>query len=113
MIIGFGLVSLLQLLLPGLRESSGWAAAYVHARNGLYANSYFDRVVGANRLPASRRVPPVEVKTGVCDGQACALSVDNGWLHLFAIDDAGAVTRRYASGLSWEPVVQTKAELAA
>jgi hypothetical protein len=39
--------------------------------------------------------------------------VDNGWLHLFAIDDAGAVAHRYATGLAWEPVTQTKAELTA
>ena len=54
-VIAFGLVTLLQLLLPGLRKSATSAAAYVHAHNGLYANSYFDRVVGAYRLPVSAR----------------------------------------------------------
>jgi uncharacterized protein YbcC (UPF0753/DUF2309 family) len=39
--------------------------------------------------------------------------VDNGWLHLFALGDAGVVTYRYASGLEWEPVTQPRAELAA
>lgn len=27
---------------------------------------------------------------------------DNGWLHLFALDDAGAVVARYRGGLAWE-----------
>ena len=57
-IVAFGLVTLLQQLLPGRRGSARWAAAYVHAHNGLYANSYFDRVVGAYRLPESARALP-------------------------------------------------------
>ena len=78
-IVAFGLVTLLQLLRPGLQESSGWVAAYVYARNGLYANSYFDRVVGANRLPASRKAlpaPTAAVKSGEGDGEARRLSLD-------------------------------------
>jgi hypothetical protein len=27
--------------------------------------------------------------------------VDNQWLHLFAIDDSGRVSRRYRGGLAW------------
>lgn len=30
--------------------------------------------------------------------------LDNGWLHLFAIDDLSRVTHRYTGGLSWETV---------
>ena len=76
-IFAFGLVTLLQLLLPGLKESAGWAAAYVHVRNGLYANSYFDRVVGAARLPVSAKAPAaptVEARHGAIDGKAVSLS---------------------------------------
>jgi uncharacterized protein YbcC (UPF0753/DUF2309 family)/NADH:ubiquinone oxidoreductase subunit 5 (subunit L)/multisubunit Na+/H+ antiporter MnhA subunit len=51
----FGIVTLLQLLLPRVYESPGWTAAYLLARNGLYANAYFDRLIGAARLPAGRR----------------------------------------------------------
>jgi len=46
----FGLVTLLQLLLPGMYRSPAWAKAWVHVRNGLYANAYFDRLVGAARV---------------------------------------------------------------
>lgn len=61
-ILGFGVVTLLQLLLPAMYTQKGWSTAYVLVRNGLYANAYFDRLVGAGRLPmtqdrpASRRV---------------------------------------------------------
>ncbi|MFN4142800.1 YbcC family protein [Aestuariivirga sp.] len=34
--------------------------------------------------------------------------VDNGWLHLFAMDDDGSITHRYAGGLAWE-ALQTSA----
>jgi uncharacterized protein YbcC (UPF0753/DUF2309 family) len=27
---------------------------------------------------------------------------DNGWLHLFALDDSGRIAARYAGGLAWE-----------
>ncbi|MEZ5143006.1 MAG: DUF2309 domain-containing protein [Acidimicrobiales bacterium] len=30
--------------------------------------------------------------------------VDNGWLHLLAMDDSGTVSHRYVGGLRWEPV---------
>ncbi|CAN5843520.1 hypothetical protein BH11MYX4_BH11MYX4_15110 [soil metagenome] len=50
----FGVVALLQLLLPGMYTREGWTRAYVLARNGLYANVYFDRLVGAARLPTSQ-----------------------------------------------------------
>ena len=39
--------------------------------------------------------------------------VDNGWLHLYALGAAGAVTHRYAGQLAWEPVAPSLLELAA
>jgi hypothetical protein len=30
------------------------------------------------------------------------LLTDNRWLHLFALDDKGRVSHRYAGGLTWE-----------
>lgn len=48
-ILGFGTVTTLQLLLPSLPRSPFWRAAWVHVRNGFYANAAFDRVVGAIR----------------------------------------------------------------
>jgi hypothetical protein len=30
--------------------------------------------------------------------------VDNGWLHLYAMDDTGALSRRYAGDLAWDPI---------
>ncbi len=38
---------------------------------------------------------------------------DNGWLHLFAMDDEGRVTDRYRGALAWEPVLGTVARAAA
>ncbi len=46
----FGAVVLLQLLLPEMYLRPSLARVYVLARNGLYANVYFDRLVGAGRL---------------------------------------------------------------
>ncbi len=74
--VAFGLVTLVQLLLPGLRESPGWAAAYVLARNGLYANSVFDQLVGAARLPASRSALAARPRERAVDGEALPLSPD-------------------------------------
>lgn len=48
-IVVFGLATFLQLSLPVFGGSPRWAAAYVHVRNGLYANAVFDRFVGALR----------------------------------------------------------------
>jgi hypothetical protein len=30
---------------------------------------------------------------------------DNGWLHLFALDDAGRMAWRYVGNLGWEPMI--------
>jgi NAD(P)H-quinone oxidoreductase subunit 5 len=49
-IAAFALVILLQLLLPRIGTSPWLATAYVHVRNGFYANAVFDRLVGALRL---------------------------------------------------------------
>jgi uncharacterized protein YbcC (UPF0753/DUF2309 family)/NADH:ubiquinone oxidoreductase subunit 5 (subunit L)/multisubunit Na+/H+ antiporter MnhA subunit len=52
-VAGFVVVSLLQAG-PWHRASSRFfSAAYVHVHNGLYANVYFDRLVGAAKLPSS------------------------------------------------------------
>jgi hypothetical protein len=61
----FGVVTVLQLLLPGLYAREGWARAYVLVRNGLYANVYFDRLVGAGLLQTSRET---RVSEGVSRG---------------------------------------------
>jgi NAD(P)H-quinone oxidoreductase subunit 5 len=45
-----------QLRLPALRHSPRWAGLWVHLRNGLYANTWFDRLVGTLRLDGSRRL---------------------------------------------------------
>jgi len=29
---------------------------------------------------------------------------ENGWLHLFAMDESGWVSHRYVGGLRWDPV---------
>lgn len=50
----FTLVTILQVFLPRLTRSPGVAAAYVLVRNGLYANSYFDRLIGAAKKPVGR-----------------------------------------------------------
>jgi len=31
---------------------------------------------------------------------------DNRWLHLFALDEAGRMSWRYAGDLNWEPIVE-------
>jgi len=49
MVAAFGLVILLQTLLPTLSHLPAWRAAYVHLKNGLYANALFDRLIGALR----------------------------------------------------------------
>jgi hypothetical protein len=72
----FGLVTLLQLLLPRLYESPGWAAAYVVARNGLYANAYLDRLIGATKLPAGRKNVVTNASAREKDERARPVSTD-------------------------------------
>lgn len=50
----FGAVVLIQERLPSLAATGFFQSAYVHARNGLYANGYFDRLIHAWRLPGAR-----------------------------------------------------------
>jgi NAD(P)H-quinone oxidoreductase subunit 5 len=47
--VAFTGVSLLQILLPTLTQKPAFHRAYVHLKNGLYANTVFDRWVGAFR----------------------------------------------------------------
>ncbi|MFW5679210.1 MAG: YbcC family protein [Pseudomonadota bacterium] len=39
--------------------------------------------------------------------------VDNGWLHLFAMDGSGRIAQRYVGGLDWEPIAPSVQRLAA
>lgn len=45
----FGAACLAQVFIPAAGSSPRWAAAYVHLRNGLYANAVYDRWIGALR----------------------------------------------------------------
>jgi NAD(P)H-quinone oxidoreductase subunit 5 len=47
MVALFAAAMLFQLLLPRLAQRPRWAALWVHARNGFYANARFDRLVGS------------------------------------------------------------------
>jgi uncharacterized protein len=50
---------------------------------------------------------PAEAISGVIEKHASIRQLlDNGWLHLFRIDDAGTVSERYAGGLRWEAMDQ-------
>ncbi|CAN5628923.1 hypothetical protein BH09MYX1_BH09MYX1_01300 [soil metagenome] len=62
-LIAFGLVSVIQVMLPSLSASPLVRSVYVQARNGLYANAYFDRMIGAFRPPPSRPPAP-KAKSG-------------------------------------------------
>jgi NAD(P)H-quinone oxidoreductase subunit 5 len=48
-VVFFALTVLAQLRLPAWRTSPRWAGLYVHIRNGFYANTWFDRLVGTLR----------------------------------------------------------------
>jgi NAD(P)H-quinone oxidoreductase subunit 5 len=48
-VLTFALVTVLQTQLPALVHSPAWRVAYVHLKNGLYANALFDRLIGALR----------------------------------------------------------------
>jgi len=48
-LMAYGATAVVQLLLPAVAASSRWTTAYVHIRNGFYANAWFDRLVGALR----------------------------------------------------------------
>lgn len=48
---------------------------------------------------------PVSALTGVIARHAQVRQLlDNGWLHLFALDEQGAVAHRYAGNLTWTPM---------
>ena len=72
----FGLVALLQLWLPRAYRSPGWTAAYVFARNGLYANACFDRLIGAAKLAAGRRAGAGRATAGEQAVRARPISAD-------------------------------------
>jgi uncharacterized protein YbcC (UPF0753/DUF2309 family) len=57
---------------------------------------------------------PLEAMNGILEKHPSVRAlVDNGWLRLHALGDAGQVTHRYVGGLVWEPVNGAPAELAA
>lgn len=49
MVVVFAAVLLLNTLRPTLADSPLWRAAYVHLKHGFYANTLFDRLIGALR----------------------------------------------------------------
>jgi NAD(P)H-quinone oxidoreductase subunit 5 len=48
-VLSFAAVTLLQTMLPTLVNTPWGQVAYVHLKNGLYANALFDRLIGALR----------------------------------------------------------------
>ncbi|MEZ4638960.1 MAG: proton-conducting transporter membrane subunit [Caldilineaceae bacterium] len=48
-VLAFVVVTLLQTMLPVLVNTNWGRVAYVHLKNGLYANAMFDRLIGALR----------------------------------------------------------------
>jgi NAD(P)H-quinone oxidoreductase subunit 5 len=48
-VVAFGTVTLLSALLPALVKRPAWRAFYVHLKNGFYANTLFDRLIGRVR----------------------------------------------------------------
>jgi uncharacterized protein YbcC (UPF0753/DUF2309 family) len=57
---------------------------------------------------------PREAMNAVIEKHAAVRELlDNGWLHLWAIDGTGAVSHRYAGGLSWEAVSPVPQPMAA
>jgi uncharacterized protein YbcC (UPF0753/DUF2309 family)/NADH:ubiquinone oxidoreductase subunit 5 (subunit L)/multisubunit Na+/H+ antiporter MnhA subunit len=48
---------------------------------------------------------PIEALNGILEKHPSVKAlVDNGWLHLYALDDEGVVSHRYAGDLKWEPM---------
>ena len=52
-VASFGIVTVLQILAPVWLASEAWCAARVHLANGLYANTLFNRLIGALRTPGT------------------------------------------------------------
>jgi NAD(P)H-quinone oxidoreductase subunit 5 len=48
-VVAFAAIIVLQNMLPAVADSPRWRAAYVHLKNGLYANALYDRLIGALR----------------------------------------------------------------
>ena len=48
-VIAFGSAIVLSALLPALVDRPAWRAFYVHLKHGFYANTVFDRLIGASR----------------------------------------------------------------
>ena len=57
---------------------------------------------------------PIEAMTAVLEKHGAVRDLfDNRWLHLFAMDDTGAISHRYTGNLEWTPVADEHARLAA
>jgi len=54
------------------------------------------------RLSAILAAPPDAIGRVLARRGAVRALADNGWIHLFAMSDAGDVTHRYAGGGRWE-----------
>jgi len=53
---------------------------------------------------------PIQAMNGVLERhESVRQLLDNGWLHLFAMDDEGRVSHRYAGGLAWEALAAEEA----
>lgn len=67
----FAAVVFIQMIAPNLEHNPKYMALAIHLRNGLYANAYFDRLVGALDIhtPESKQVmeeresPQIQIKT--------------------------------------------------
>lgn len=63
----FGAVVFIQMIAPKLERNPKYMALAIHLRNGLYANAYFDRLVGALNIhtPESKQVMDEKESTEV------------------------------------------------
>jgi uncharacterized protein YbcC (UPF0753/DUF2309 family) len=61
------------------------------------------------RLSVMIEAPVEAMNAVIAKHESVRQLVDNGWLHLFAIDRSGAVSQRYAGGLRWVPITRGEA----
>jgi hypothetical protein len=56
---------------------------------------------------------PTEAMNGIIEKHEMVRHLlDNGWLHLYAIDDEGRLAQKYDGGLQWKPVKTRRTEVA-
>jgi NAD(P)H-quinone oxidoreductase subunit 5 len=56
----FGAVVFIQMIAPNLEHNPKYMALAIHLRNGLYANAYFDRLVGALNIYSAESKQVIE-----------------------------------------------------